>query len=84
MQPPDWIKDAPDLALGLELYYEAFWDLTTCRPVGWTAQPIPWSAVIEWGQLNELDPEEMDDLIFYVRELDAEFLTWASEQSKGK
>lgn len=83
MPLPDSIAFAPELQLGLELFYSAFWDLTTCRPSGWTVQPIPWSAVVEWGQMHELDAEEMDDLIFYTREMDGEYITYVSEKTGG-
>ena len=66
------------------MFYSAFWDLTTCRPSGWSTQHIPWSAIVEWGQVNQLDSEEMDDLVFYIREMDGEFITYSNEQSKGK
>jgi hypothetical protein len=81
---PESIANAPELELGLELFFSAFWDLTTCRPSGWSVQPIPWSAIIEWGQMHELDYEEMDDLLFYVREMDSEFIDYVAEQNSKK
>lgn len=80
---PGRIQNAPQLEIGLELYYGAFWDLTTCRPGGWTVTPIPWSAIKEYGELNEFDPDQMEDLFVYIRLMDNAYIDWRHKQTKG-
>jgi len=86
MQVPDKIANAPVLAMGMELYYNAYIELSTCRPSGWGASPIPWSAISDYGRTFEFDEEQFDDLFFFVRALDSAFLDYhkeKSEQGKG-
>lgn len=56
---------------GLALYYEAFFDLTTCRGMGFgSVGPIPWTAIVEYARFYRFDEEQTDALLFYVRRLD--------------
>lgn len=80
MPLPEKIRNAPELQLGLELYFEAFWDLTSCRSVGFGVGPISHIAVLEYARLHDLDDEQREDLAYYIRAMDGHFLKW--EQSK--
>lgn len=71
---PERIQNAPQLHLGLQLYYDAFFELNTCRTVGMGLGPIPWTAVIDYARAFEFDDEQTDSLIYFVREMDAAFL----------
>lgn len=71
---PKRIQDAPELQLGLELYWDAFWDLSTCRTSGFGAGPIPWLAVREYALTFEFDEEQMNDLFYLVRRMDNVYL----------
>lgn len=81
---PDRIKDAPDLELGLELYLGAFWDLDSCRPLGWAEGPIPWTVIEQYAQLNELEGEQREMLHYHVRQLDNAYLKHRHEKAKQK
>jgi len=74
MPLPQRIQNAPDLNLGLSLYFTAFWDLDTCRPVGFGYGPIPWSAVRDYALTFEFDEEQQEALFYLIRKLDNAYL----------
>lgn len=71
---PPKIANAPQLQMGLELYYDAFWELSTCRPTGWGLGPIPWHAMHEYAVAFGFDSEQRDWLFYLIRELDQAYL----------
>lgn len=79
---PERIQNAPDLFLGLELCFQAFVELNTCRSTGWTAGPIPSWCIDEYCVRNELDEEDAEDLHYHVRMMDQAFLKYAARKSK--
>lgn len=79
---PDAIANAPELDLGLDLYFNAFMDLTTCRQLGMAEGPIPWTAIRHYCDEHDLDGEQRDDLFFHVRELDNVYLKFRSAKVK--
>jgi hypothetical protein len=83
---PERIKNAPALLQGLELYYEAFFDLHTCRPpeMDGGEAPIPWLAIDTWASRAGLDALQREDLQFFVRWMDREYLTYAAQKRKEK
>lgn len=58
----------------MDLYYDAFWNLTTTRQVGMGAGPIPWTACHTYAQVLHFDEEQADDLWFFISAMDAVFL----------
>lgn len=76
------ISKAPDLNIGLEMYWQAFWDLTTCRQIGMGVGPIPWTSVQEYSILLELDEEQTDDLHYHIAVMDNEYLKWVNRNTK--
>lgn len=80
---PKRIANAPELWLGLELFYDAFWDLNSCRDLGAVGfGPIPWSAVKDYAQTFELDSEQFQDLYYYIRRMDDAYLKFCSPKGK--
>lgn len=79
---PKRIANAPELMLGLELYYDAFWDLATCRPIGLGAGSIPWSAIRDYALTFEFDEEQEDDLFYFIRAMDNAFLQFYNKKSE--
>ena len=67
--------------LGMELYYNAFAELSTCRQQGMGPAPIPFTAILDYSRCFEFDPEQSDDLFFFVRELDRAFLDYHKEKA---
>lgn len=84
MPLPDKIQNAPSLWFGLELYYQAFWDLTTCRSTGWSVAPIPWSAIKEYCQVYTLDAEQTEALFYLVRQMDNAYMDYRARKGKEK
>ena len=84
---PEFIRNAPVLLPGLDIYYEAFQELSTCRPyigLEGVPGPIPWTAVDRYGVSKGFDGEAQDYLEKLVRALDDEFLTYTREKQGGK
>lgn len=77
---PRRIQDAPELHLGLEIYYDAFFDLHTCRPVGMGLGSIPWSVMKDYALTWGLDEDQMVDLFYYVRAMDKAYLDWVAKK----
>jgi hypothetical protein len=71
---PDRIANAPELQMGLQLYIQAFFDLDSERSHGAGLTQIPWTRIRDYAEAAELDEEQTEDLIFFVRRLDAEHI----------
>lgn len=67
---PEKIANAPRLQMGLELYYDAFLDLNTCRSIGWGVGPIPWTSIADWANVHGLDADQRDRLFSYIPKMD--------------
>lgn len=74
---PQAIIDAPSLAPGLEIYYDAFVELLSCRNMQGS---IPWTAIEEYRVASGLDSES--NLLFLVRRMDAAYLKWKEAHGK--
>lgn len=82
---PTRVENAPQVQLGLELYWIAYSDLTTCRPPSFAGvPPIPWTAIATYAQINMLDHEQFSDLVYFVRQLDDEFMDWHERQESSQ
>jgi hypothetical protein len=82
---PRAIRDAPELALGLELYYLAFWDLDSCRAIGMGEGPISWLAVDAYAAARGLGSEQRSDLHAFIPAMDRAYLKHcAAERDKGR
>lgn len=81
---PDWITDAPMLQEGLGLYYSAFWELTTCRPIGQVEGPIPWTAVEMYCQSHELFGAQKADFHHHIAVMDHAYLDERAKKLKAK
>lgn len=79
---PDRIQNAPNLSPELEIYYRAFWELSTCRSVGFALGPIPWLAIRKYAEVGEFDSDMTQELHYYIRAMDERYLRWASDRSK--
>jgi hypothetical protein len=81
---PEKIANAPELWLGLELYYDAFVELCSCRPTGWSMCPIPWTVIVDYAVAHGIVGEQLDDLFFFVRGMDAEYLKYHEQVATRK
>lgn len=81
---PDRIKDAPTLFVGLEFYYTAFTELSTCREMGMAMGPIPWTEVQAYADTYELSEDESEDLHVLIAMMDEVFLNHFAQKSLEK
>lgn len=85
---PEVIAQAPSLLEGLELYYEAFSELSTCRGTpdfNGNVGPIPWTALDAYGLRHGFEGEAFDYLCRMVRALDDCFIAYMAERrDKGR
>ena len=79
---PDRIKNAPELMLGLELYFGAFFDLSSSRS-GLGDGPISFMSVREYAQIYEFSEEQTEDLHYFILEMDKVFLDWKKKKNGG-
>ena len=75
---PPSIANAPELWGHNILFWNGFTDLVNSRTVGMETGPIPWQHIWYYCRENELDDDQTDDMLFFVRSLDADQL------NKGK
>lgn len=81
---PQRIQNAPQLAFGMQMYFSAFMDLTSCRQIGMSLGPIPWTAVNDYALYLGLDEEQSEDLHLFVRALDNEYMSHHNKKSAKK
>jgi len=79
---PERIQNAPDLFVGLELYFDAFVELNTCRSTGWGPGPIPSWCIDEFCVRNGICGEEAEDFHYLLRQMDGAFLKHMASKSK--
>lgn len=77
---PDRIQNAPELNMGLQLFYTGFLELTSTRPTGFGPGPISQLSVLEYCIVNGIDGEQRDDFIWMIARLDEKYLTWSRDR----
>lgn len=83
MPIPNRIQNAPELRLGLQLFFNAFAELDTEREGSGENSRIPLSAVRDWAVYNELGEDQRDDLLHHVRAMDAAYRQYMKGKSSG-
>ncbi len=71
---PDSLRDVPKLWEGLALYYQAFFDLHSCRQRGEGIGPIDWLAIDRYCERNGIEGEQYEDVHFFISRMDHAFL----------
>lgn len=71
----------PDIA-GFEFYYDAFQELSTSRSIGLGVGPIPFTAIVEYSRIYEL--EEFEEFAYIIRKMDNAFLELNAQESNSK
>lgn len=65
-------------------YLNIFEDLTFDRPVGMTTGHIPVMSIFNYCDRHGWPEDDIQDVIYFVRILDVEFLEWCRRQSESK
>lgn len=61
-------------------YLEAFRELSTCRPSGFGTGPIPFTAIVEYSKIYNV--EEFDEFLYFIRLMDSKVLELDKEKQK--
>lgn len=73
---PERVQNAPTLLPGLELFYIAFLELSTCRHIGFVSGPIPWTAVDAYATRHRYDDELRTELEHHIHAMDEAYLKY--------
>jgi hypothetical protein len=74
----------PELRWGLELYYDAFWELDKDRSHGSGYTYIPWSSVVRYIQLYELDEDQAERFQAHISAMDNAYITHLVEKHESE
>lgn len=81
MPAPKWIEEKPELLPGLEFYWKAFWELSTCRQVTTAEGPIPWDAMYFWAEKHDINDEEFDRFVTVLKNVDNDYLKYRQKKT---
>ena len=86
MPLPERIQNAPDLFLGLDLFYMAFMNLSSCRSQGGYGSegPIGWLQINEYCFVHGIIGEQRDDLFYHVQRLDQAYLEYKTKKLESQ
>lgn len=79
---PKALRDKPDLEIENTLYWNAFWDLETCRPVGFGIAKIPWTAIDQWASRHGYFGEAFERLTNIIAQMDGAYIKHFIEAEK--
>lgn len=79
---PEAIKNAPQLLPGLEFYFKAFFELSTCRSIGMDIGPVPYTAISEYANRHGMNNDVFPILLTFIRGMDNAYIKW--QESKRK
>ena len=79
---PGEVANRPELLPGLGLFYGAFVDLHTCRPAGFGAAAIPYTAIVSWVDEVELVGDQRRRAFYMIHRMDRAFLDWAEKRRR--
>ena len=77
------LESKPSLT-GYEWLYEAFVRLTTCRQIGMSQGPIPWTAIDQYATAEGLGEDDRFMLVAVVTHMDGVFLEHVHQQQKAQ
>ena len=81
---PARIANAPQLLPGLDFFYIAFLELSTCRDVGMGLGPIPWTAMNAYAERYGLEDDDFAEFTWLLKRLDATYLQQQDEKRKAE
>jgi hypothetical protein len=65
-----------------EFFFDAFRELSSCRPQGLGLSPIPFTAIVEYSRL--FDVGDFEDFLWIIRKMDDCYLNLEAKKSKPK
>jgi hypothetical protein len=83
MPMPDKFRNAPELFVGLDLFYIAFMDMSSCRQMGYMAiGPIDWLTINAYCIAYQLQGEQREDMFYFIGQMDVAYLNRTKIVSK--
>ena len=79
MRIPKAIQNAPELTLGLQLFYMGYQDLSR----GQGQDSITWSTIQDYSERIGLDKSQTEDMHYHITNLDSVKRDWLSKK-EGK
>jgi len=65
---------------GDEFYLSAFFELSSCRSLGWKPGPIPWRDIIQYGEFHGLEWDVLKMFIQVIMAMDKAYLEWEAKR----
>lgn len=82
---PDKFLNAPEVYPGLDMFYAAFMDMTSCRELGYgQIGPVNWLTVQRYCEVYGIAGEQREDMFYFVNKMDREYLNWLDKKRKRK
>ncbi len=78
LDPDHWYLHPPPEVPGLEFFFEAYRDLSTCRPPDGA---IPWLAAMAYGEKKKLAEDVTETVWVTVRKMDLAERSWRLEEA---
>jgi len=69
---PSFLSERPKLKHHLIFYWNAFWTLSTCRPIGMGEGPIPWTSVAQYVETYDLP--DLDSMWSIIQNMDSVYI----------
>lgn len=79
----DVLAQSPKLDSDHRLYWDAFWELSSCRLSAMSIGQIPMTAMFEWCYFYEYTREESHFFVQVLRLLDAGYMKTVTERQKS-
>lgn len=72
----------PDNTEAYQFYIDAFTELSSCRSIGMALGPIPFTAIMEYSRIFEV--EDAEEFLYFIRRMDNIYVIHMSDESKSK
>lgn len=82
MPLPPKIANAPELQVGLDLFYVAFLDLNGSRQMGYGEGPIRWETIHFYCEANGIVGEQREDMFYHMTQMDSVYLDHKAAKAK--
>jgi hypothetical protein len=70
----EWMSHAPKVEDDYRIYWNGFHELTSCRQLGMTVGPIPFTAIAEYTQFYPFMEAEAHFFVDVIRRIDNAYL----------
>jgi hypothetical protein len=81
---PSTFKESPELRWGLQLYFDAFFDLDSERSHGVGYTRIPWHCIVAYALYHQFNDDQTDRLLIHLRAMDSAFIKKLSDDADAR